>query len=59
MKRKQMTMETIPSKKTTHGGNGSYMRRAKVRDKATGGHKLSPNMVKNATATGKPALKQP
>lgn len=38
MKRKMMSSENIPSKKTTNGGNGSYMRRKIMQDKVDQRH---------------------
>lgn len=32
MKRKMASKENIPTKKTTNGGNGGYMRRAVMKD---------------------------
>lgn len=52
MKRKMMTMEKVPSKKTTNGGNGAYMRRSIMKDKNKGG--MTANAV---TATGKKTLR--
>jgi len=57
MKRKMMAKEAIPAKKTTNGGNGSYMRRSVMQDKKRGGKPLSSNLKQNATATGKAVLK--
>jgi hypothetical protein len=50
MKRKMMTPEKVPSKKTTNGGNGSYMRRAIMKDKKGG-------MTGVVTATGRKTLR--
>lgn len=57
MKRKMMTKEVIPSKKTTNGGNGAYMNRAIMQNKKRGGHKMASSMKKNSTATGRAVLK--
>lgn len=52
-----MARESIPSKKTTNGGNGSYMLRKPVKDVKRGDKKMSPNMLDGQTATGKAVLK--
>ena len=57
MKRKMMTRENIPSKKTTNGGNGAYMRRAIMQDKKRGKHGKSSGMTGPVTATGRPTVK--
>jgi hypothetical protein len=50
MQRKQMTRETVPTNKTTNGGNGGYSQRQQMSC-------AKPGMTGPVTATGKPTVK--